>query len=187
VRPARLAAAAALLVAITGGGYAARTVLESRTSTGACPLNALAWKGRVTGVRLAATAPVREARIVTLINAFRRAHGLRALRTSPALAYAARAHSADMQQRNYFAHDGPDASFVDRLARYTPSSCIAENIAWGTAGFARATGVVSLWRSSPGHRHVMLLPWVTRVGVGVRTGSYLGAAGASIATADFSG
>lgn len=194
-RSAKLTAVAALLVALAGGSYAARELLQGNAATPAsiitCPPNAPGWKGRVTGPLVRATQPVREARIVQLVNSFRRAHGLSELRTSAALASAARAHSLDMLQHAYFSHDGPGTGgggrFTLRLARYTPRSCIAENIAWGSGSYGTALGVVKAWRLSAEHRHIMLLPWVTLIGVGVRSGTFQGAAGASVATADFAG
>lgn len=180
----------AVLIAVVGGAYAAHELVTSGaapTSTIVCPLNAPGWQGRVIGPRPKPVAPVRESRIVAGINAFRRANGLRVLRLDPALTAAARAHSLDMLARHYFDHDGPGSRFTDRLADYTPASCIAENIAWGSGTYGTGPGVVAAWKASPGHRHVMLLPWVTRVGVGVRVGTFLGAPGATVATADFAG
>lgn len=180
-------------MAVVGGAYAARELVHSDAApaggrnTIVCPKNAPGWQGRVVGPRPAPQAPVREARIVAGINALRRANGLAVLRVDPALTSAARAHSLDMIARNYFEHDGPGSRFTDRLANYTPASCIAENIAWGTGSFGTGPGVVTAWRNSAGHRHVMLLPWVHTVGVGVRVGTFLGAPGASVATADFAG
>lgn len=194
-RSAQLSAIGALLAALVGGSYAAHELLQGKAATPEsriiCPSNAPGWQGRVTGPLVRATQPVREERIVQLVNAFRRAHGLRALREDKALASAARAHSLDMLQHAYFDHDGPATGgggrFTLRLSRYTPRSCIAENIAWGSGSYGTAPGVVKAWRESPEHRHVMLLPWVTLIGVGVRSGTFQGASGASIATADFAG
>jgi uncharacterized protein YkwD len=92
-----------------------------------------------------------------------------------------------MLRGGYFSHAGRVEGFRRRLARYTPRTCIAENIAWGTGAYGTGAGIVSSWKTSAGHRKVMLLPWTTRVGVGVGTGRFLGAAGASVATADFAG
>lgn len=186
-------AVVALLVAVVGGALVARDLIWSSAapvkqgSTIVCPRNAPGWLGRITGAQPEATAPVREARIVAGINAFRRANGLRVLRSDAVLSQAARAHSLDMLSRGYFAHDGPGGTFVQRLAGYTPASCIAENIAWGSGSYGTGPGIVEAWKRSPGHRHVMLLPWTRSVGVGVEVGAFLGAPGASVATADFAG
>lgn len=183
----------ALLAAISGGALVAKNLIWSEAAptkhgnTIVCPRNAAGWRGHVTGARPRPIAPAREARIVAGINTFRRANGLRALRVDPALSSAARAHSRDMLSRGYFDHDGPGSPFTGRLARYTPATCIAENIAWGSGPYGTGTGIVEAWKKSPGHRKVMLLPWTRTVGVGVRVGTFLGARGASVATADFSG
>lgn len=180
----------ALVVAVVGGGVVARNLLAgnaAQTNTIICPRNAKGWQGRVVGARPRAVAPVKEARIVAGINTFRRAHGLRVLRVDPVLADAARAHSLDMLTRSYFDHDAPGRSFTLRMSRYTPASCIAENIAWGSGPYGTGPGIVTAWKNSPGHRHVMLLPWVRTIGVGVRTGRFFGATGATVATADFAG
>lgn len=192
-RHTQIAAVAALLVAIVGGAYAARELVHSDAAPTSgsnvitCPANASGWSGRVAGARPAASMPQRERRVVQLVNAFRIQHGLHALTPSVVLADAARAHSRDMLQRQFFAHDAPAGrSFSQRLARYTPQSCIAETIAWGSGPYGTADGIVTAWKNSAGHRRVMLLPWVKRIGVGTAAGTYLGAGGATVATADFS-
>lgn len=130
---------------------------------------------------------MQEARVVSLINAFRRSHRLKTLTVDEALSEAARAHDLNMLRLQFFDHDGPAESFTQRMARYTPASCIAENIAWGTGAFGTGPGTVNAWKNSIGHRRNMLLPWITRIGVGVESGTFQGAAGANLTTADFSG
>lgn len=189
-RHTQVAAVAAVLIAVVGGAYAARELVRSDagvSNTIICPRNAPGWSGRVTGPRPRVQAPLREKRIVSGINAFRRANGLRTLVVNRTLADAARAHSGDMLSRGYFDHDAPGGTFTQRMSRYTPASCIAENIAWGTGPYGTGSGIVEAWKRSPGHRRVMLLPYVRQVGVGVRVGRFQGASGASVATADFSG
>jgi len=186
MRPAPIFATLALLLAVVGGVLVARTLLEGKAVTPRIPCPPAAhWIDH--GDAVPASYPLREHRIMLGINGFRRAHGLRLLRSSDALARAARAHSLDMLRKGYFAHDSPGGSFVQRLARYTPSSCIAEVLAWGVGSYGTARGVVAAWERSPEHRRVLLLSWIRSVGVGVRTGRFQGAAGASVATADFSG
>jgi uncharacterized protein YkwD len=178
----------AILVALGGGSYAAKRLLESGASTIYCPRNAAGWRGHITGAKIPPSQPARERRIAKLVNQFRRQHGRHALKYSRVLATAARAHSADMIARNYFSHDTPRGrTFTQRLARYTPATCIAENIAWGTGKFGTAPSVVNDWKHSPDHRRVMLLPWTKRIGVGVQTGPFSGQQRAQLATADFAG
>lgn len=183
-RHTQVAAVLALLVAVGGGGYAARSLVHSdAASTGgvtgaaviACPPNAHGWKGRVTGARPAATAAKVEVATAAAINTFREAHHRYPLHANAALTAAARAHSLNMVQRHYFSHDGPGGAFAARLARYTPQTCIAENIA---AGPVTAAAIVAAWKASPPHRQIMLLPWVTQIGIGIR---------GHVVTADFSG
>ncbi len=53
------------------------------------------------------------------------------------------------------------------------------------AGPVQAAAIVRQWRSEPSARRVLLLPWVRRIGVGVRVGTFKGAR-ATTTTADFS-
>lgn len=179
--------AAALVVALVGGGYAAKSLVEGGAATNqavalSCPGAAPGWKGGVSGAKILTTHPVTETRLLTLINNYRVANGLKKVTLSVNLGYAARFHSADMQKKGYFDH----GLFSQRLARYTPSQCIGENLAWGTGDFGRGPGILSLWKSSPAHRKVLLTPGFTRVGIGVRTGMFMGQKNATIATVDFS-
>lgn len=172
--------------ALGAGALLGYNQLHSGASSIMCRGRAAGWTGRVSGPRLAAAHPADEAAIARLVNAYRAQHHLLPLAVSAALGYAARYHSADEHARAYFAHERRGETFAGRFARYTPSTCIAENLAWGTVGFGTPAGIVSLWRSSPGHRHVMLLPWVRRIGVGIVVGSFQGQRHAHIVTADFS-
>jgi uncharacterized protein YkwD len=64
----------------------------------------------------------------------------------------ARAHSADMVARDFFAHQNPDGeSPFDRLreAGIEWSGGAGENIAWG---YPTAAAVLAGWLGSPGHR-----------------------------------
>jgi hypothetical protein len=61
-----------------------------------------------------------------------------------------------------------------RLALYSPSACVAENVV-RTGGLSRAAAIVRAWRSERGSRHALLLPWARRIGVGVRVGTFKGA------------
>src|SRR5438132_14386431 len=62
-----------------------------------------------------------EGGVLADLNAFRRAHGLVALRLSPALSRAARQHSAEMAARGYFSHDSANGSTFDkRIPHFYP-------------------------------------------------------------------
>jgi uncharacterized protein YkwD len=153
--------------------------------TTSCPRLAIGWTG-ILGIQLLGTRTPVEADVVRRINQVRIRHKLTPLLLSAPLRSAARYHSSDMQAKHYFAHQRVGETFAQRFALYTPSRCIAENIAWGTGSFGQASGIVSLWMASPEHRHIILLPWLRQIGVGVAVGRFFGAAAASITTADFS-
>jgi uncharacterized protein YkwD len=127
-----------------------------------------------------------ESRVLVLLNGFRHEHGLPALAASSALRSAAREHSADMLARGYFAHDAPGETFGHRIRRHLASPLVGENIAWGTGRYGTPDGLVQLWMHSPEHRRIILMPSLHRVGLGVASGTFQGAPGAVMATADFS-
>jgi uncharacterized protein YkwD len=118
------------------------------------------------------------------MNGVRAAHGLAPLRLDSQLGRAARAHTADMIRRNYFAH-GPMASRLARFGVRWPR--IGENLAWGTGSAANAATFVRLWLASPSHRANLLRPGFRRVGLGLRTGRFGGFGNALVVTADFAG
>jgi uncharacterized protein YkwD len=127
-----------------------------------------------------------EGQVLGLLNGIRHEHGLSTLRGSVALRNAARSHSSDMLKRGYFEHNSPHESFDKRIRRYLKSPLVGENIAWGTGSYGTARGIVSLWMHSPAHRHIILMPSLHRVGLGVATGRLKGAPDAVMTTADFS-
>ncbi len=78
---------------------------------------------------------------------------------------AAEAHSVDMADHNFFAHDSSDGTdFGTRIRQfgYTPNYGLAENIA---AGYVTPEQVVSGWMSSTSHRDHILGDF-EHVGVG---------------------
>ncbi len=100
-----------------------------------------------------------------LTNAFRVYHGLNTLTWSGTAATAARLHSQDMADQNYFSHTSLDGR--------TPSERMAaqgiqwffcgENIA---AGYPSGFSVYNGWVNSSGHRTNMLQSYYTYLGVG---------------------
>lgn len=124
------------------------------------------------------------------INDRRAAHGLAPLEWDGTVASVARAHSADMARRDYFAHRNPDGQAPGDRFRDVADYCrgYGENIAktWldrrvgqpGGDGFVRhqtaeglATGLVNQWMNSTPHRKAILeeddTPSWDRAGVGV--------------------
>ena len=123
-----------------------------------------------------------EASLLNTMNAARKGNGLPALRVDFHLVRAARAHSADMMRRQYFAH----GSVAGRaLAAGAHGPVFGEDLAWATG--ITAQWVVDRWLASPAHRAVMLRPGFRRVGIGYAFGTFVGHGGAGVVTADFAG
>ncbi|MEC7948821.1 MAG: CAP domain-containing protein [Myxococcota bacterium] len=83
-----------------------------------------------------------------------------------ALNDAARFHSQDMVDNDWFAHESSDGtSFGDRMARYYDSGYIGENIAYGYP--SPFSAMFHGWMCSEGHRaNIMTAGW-TELGTGV--------------------
>ncbi|MGR6965993.1 CAP domain-containing protein [Geodermatophilus sp. URMC 61] len=112
--------------------------------------------------------PTAEAAVLALVNEARVDAGCGALTTDPALAAVARAHSADMRDRDYFSHTSPEGlSPFDRAEQAGVDYSRAENIAFGQSD---ATAVMEAWLKSPGHRANILDCELTKLGVGVAEG-----------------
>jgi uncharacterized protein YkwD len=116
-----------------------------------------------------------ESKVFQLTNKVRRDHHLMPLLRDTTLIALARAHSADMLQRNYFSHVTPDGkSIQDRLVpSYSRTlSRAGENI-WGGHGYDYSNStllarvIMDSWMSSPGHRANILSPDYNYLGVGV--------------------
>ncbi|GEM_PF-5714957 len=114
--------------------------------------------------------------IIDLTNAERQQRGLAALRFNIFLAESAQAHTDDMQQRDYMAHESPEgttavdrvkvAGYLDEFNRCQCSSSytVGENLAKGQV---TAAEVVQGWMDSPGHRKNILNPDFTEIGIGI--------------------
>ncbi len=106
-----------------------------------------------------------------LLNARRTEAGLRPLTSSRTLASAARAHSADMGERRFFAHDTPDGvEPADRIvaAGYPRTDVsVGENLAWGEETAGTPAAIVEGWMESPGHRANILRREFREVGIGL--------------------
>jgi uncharacterized protein YkwD len=103
--------------------------------------------------------------VVALTNAERDKAGCAPLRNDERLREAARGHSEDMAERNYFAHTSPEGTTPwDRAedAGYPDPS--GENLA---RGYPDADAVVEAWMDSPGHRANILNCDSKATGVGV--------------------
>lgn len=132
----------------------------------------------------AASHATAETSLLQAINRARVAHHLRPLVYDPTLARAARAHDEDMLRRGYFAH----GAFMSRMLHFGVRGPFAgENLAWGTGSYGTPEGIVDAWLASPEHRANLLRPGFRRIGLSELTGTFLGAAGADVVTADFAG
>lgn len=109
-----------------------------------------------------------EAQVLALVNAQRATVGCRAVAADERLAAVARAHSADMRDRGFFAHVNPDGLDPFERAAQAGVTARAENIARGQQD---ANAVMKGWMESPGHRANILNCGLTRLGVGVAQGS----------------
>jgi len=112
-----------------------------------------------------------------LLNDERAAAGLRPLAFSAALTQPSAAYSTRMVSENFFAHESPDGSTLEsRLtaARYIAPDgdwFVGENLAWGQGNLATARNIAIAWMNSPGHRHNILEPEFTEVGIGIVPGT----------------
>jgi uncharacterized protein YkwD len=114
-----------------------------------------------------------ESQVVALVNRERAQVGCGPVRSEPRLALAARRHSQDMADNNYFEHtsqDGRDFTARIKAAGYRGFAA-AENIA---AGNGTAAGVMDQWMTSEGHRNNILNCDLTELGVGVGKGGNYG-------------
>lgn len=112
-----------------------------------------------------------------LVNNERQNAGAPSLVYDESLAQVARAHSLEMRNRNYFAHESPTASLRHPQDRYRVAfrripALIAENVyrEWGSPRRVSSAqierGHVSLM-NSPGHRANILDARSRRVGIGI--------------------
>jgi uncharacterized protein YkwD len=116
--------------------------------------------------------PDLEAQMLELVNEERRAAGLRPLAPDPEMTEVARAHSADMFARGYFAHNSPEGlTPFDRMTRAGVTFRAAgENLALAPTVRVAHTGLMN----SPGHRANILQPSFGRLGIGIMDGGYRG-------------
>jgi uncharacterized protein YkwD len=125
-----------------------------------------------------------ERALLSEMNRVRAERGLAPLALDPRLQRAARAHSADMLRRGYFAH-GSFARRVQLVGARGPR--LAENLAWAQGARATPRTIVLMWLKSPPHRANLLRPGFRRVGVAAPRGTFAGHANAVVVTANFAG
>jgi uncharacterized protein YkwD len=109
-----------------------------------------------------------EAEVLRLVNVERASAGCSPLRSKSLLVGVARAHSLDMGEHGYFAHDSQEGrSPFDRMraAGYS-GGLMGENIA---AGQRTPATVMDAWMHSEGHRANILNCGFHLIGIGVAT------------------
>lgn len=118
-----------------------------------------------------------ERSLLRRVNAERTKRNLIALTWDEKLAAISRAHSLDMRDKKYFAHESPNAALREPLDRYRAifgrkPRIIAENVfrSWGsprTLGETEIEAAHDALMKSPGHRSNILLQGVTHIGIGI--------------------
>lgn len=116
--------------------------------------------------------PDLEARMLELVNAERKAAGLKPVRPDAEMTQVARGHSRDMMARGYFAHVSPDGKDLgDRMLQARVGYLAAgENLALAPTLFSAHNGLML----SPGHRANILRPQFGRLGIGILDGGQHG-------------
>ena len=119
---------------------------------------------------------VKEERTLVLHNETRADYGLEPLCINPVLTRAARSHSREMVEKDYFSHYSDDGEGVGaRLRRfgYDWSVC-GENLAGGYGNPGEPDSIFELWTNSTHHKANILDRRFRQVGVGTYTGTYKG-------------
>jgi uncharacterized protein YkwD len=129
--------------------------------------------------------------MLRLINNARTSRGLHAVRSFGALHDAARAHSADMIRRDYFAHSSLSGRSVGTRARQAgygvngwSAWSVGEVIAWGSGARGTPQAIFRAWMNSGGHRSIILTKRWRDVGVGCSRGTFKGIRGVCMWTVD---
>lgn len=132
-----------------------------------------------------------EKQLLALINKARARRDLPTLRVNAKLQRAARAHSTQMINKDYFAHNSANGeSFSKRVIRfgYTRTNCTSwragENIAWGSGLLGTPQAIFKAWMKSAGHRKIMLSKSFRDVGLGRAKGEFKGIEGVFMFTLD---
>ncbi len=133
-----------------------------------------------------------EKRTLDLHNQIRTGNGLPAFCVQPKLTNAARAHSQEMLDKDYFSHNSYNGeTFGAHLKRfgYTPAGysyyTVGENIAWGSGSSGSPDAIFKGWMNSTGHKANILNKNFRQIGIEARTGTYKSYTGATMYTVDF--
>jgi uncharacterized protein YkwD len=103
------------------------------------------------------------------VNWVRRHYGLRALRADPGLTHAAEAHTHDMAQHFYYAHNSlSGGAWWARIRRYVHAREVAETLNYIVGPRSRRREprtIVISWMNSPPHRAILLSRGLRRIGI----------------------
>lgn len=113
-----------------------------------------------------------EEKVLQLVNKERINAGLKRLTLDPNLRRIARIKSNDMYEKNYFDHTSPTYGSPFEMLDYFGYKYkrASENIAKGQRSPEQ---VMESWMNSPGHRQNILDPYVTKIGIGFNSDSYI--------------
>lgn len=133
-----------------------------------------------------------EQMVFALHNQVRTEHGLRPFCVHPRLQEAARAHSQEMIDKDYAAHESFNGETVkQRLKRFGYGFsrysyyAYGENIAWGSGSQGSPERAFDFWMNSPDHRPNILSKTFRQIGVGARTGDFQTYGESTTYTVDF--
>jgi uncharacterized protein YkwD len=109
-----------------------------------------------------------EGEVLAMVNTARATAGCDPLVADEGLATVARAHSADMRDRDFFDHVNPDDLDPSERGRAAGRTNVrAENISYGQS---TAAAVMDAWLNSSGHRENILDCDLRTLGVGIAEG-----------------
>ena len=130
--------------------------------------------------------------MLELHNQARANRGLPRLCVHSVLTKAARSHSQQMLDKDFFSHDSHNGETSgERLKRFGYTSKgysyykIGENIAWGSGSLGSPQKIFESWMNSDGHRRNILDKDFHQVGIGARTGTYERHPDTTMYTVDF--
>ncbi|CAA9453724.1 MAG: hypothetical protein AVDCRST_MAG78-3728 [uncultured Rubrobacteraceae bacterium] len=128
-----------------------------------------------------------EKKMLDLHNRARADRNLSRLCVHPDLQRAARAHSKEMIDKDYYRHDSANGEeFWQRLKRfgYKNYRIVGENIHGVPKSYSTGE-VFGDWMRSSGHKDNILNKGYREVGIGARTGNYKGTGNFTMWTVDF--
>ena len=110
------------------------------------------------------TAAVNPAVAASMISDYRRLNGLAAVEVDPSLTRMAEDHARAMAKIDKVTHDPGGRGLKQRLQAVSYNAKVAaENVG---AGYQTLAEAFSGWRDSPPHNKNMLMPAVTKIGIG---------------------